>query len=451
MSLLPSSLRISCAFGLFTLATFASPAAFAQDGTLNLPPAPLDATSPQTPPAGITVAPSEKGEVRALWVVRDTLTSPAKIKKAVTLAKRHGFNTLFVQVRGRGDAFYDSRFEPRSEELADAPRDFDPLQTVIDEGHKAGLEVHAWMNTFLAWSKSRKPYSGRHVVRQHPEWLARDGRGRVQFAPTNECEGAFLDPTQPEVREFVKNVFLDVATRYDVDGIHFDYVRYAGDNYPYSPASLRNFRSYLGERLAANSLAYADERASFNKRAYTFLFPSEWRAFRQWCISETVRQVSEEAHRVKPNLIVSAAVFPNYRVASRDKGQAWHEWLRDGYLDAACPMAYNRSTPLVAQQIKDAVDNSYGKLIIAGVGAWQMSASSAIAKAQVSRKLGAGGLNFFSYDGVTKNGRTEAYLSRVRTSLFASRSGGPNWRRGAKKVQTADGQAPGGADAGGER
>ena len=109
----------------------------------------------QTPPVAFT----KDGEIRAMWVVRDSMTSPQKIKNAVALAKKYGFNTLFVQVRGRGDAFYTSQYEPRAEQLAHTSGDFDPLEVAVSEGHKAGLEVHAWLNTFLVWHSRRNPYS----------------------------------------------------------------------------------------------------------------------------------------------------------------------------------------------------------------------------------------------------------------------------------------------------
>ena len=358
---------------------------------------PPDVLPAETLPAGET----QRGEVRALWIVRDTLTSPQKIKNAVTLAKKYGFNTLFVQVRGRGDAYYKSNFEPRAEQLIGQAGDFDPLAVAVAEGHKAGLEVHAWMNTFLVWHQKRRPYSRFHVVNQHTDWIVRDRQNILHLAPTNDSEGAFLDPAIPAVREYTKNVFLDVASRYDVDGIHFDYVRYPSERFSYSDVALAAFRTHMEGQLSENDLAFADKKAAHNRLAFPYLFPAEWRTWRQSLVTDTVRSISEAAHAIKPNIIVSAAVFPNYQVASIDKAQAWREWLRDGVLDAACPMAYNRSTPLVAAQIRDAVANSYGRPIIAGVGAWQMPAASAIAKGQVCRDLGACGLNFFSYDGMT--------------------------------------------------
>src|SRR6185295_16408544 len=83
-------------------------------------------------------------EVRALWVVRTTLTSPAAIATMVSSAKAGGFNTLLVQVRGRGDAYFQNGVEPRPPSLDSQPA-FDPLATTILRAHDAGLQVHAWI------------------------------------------------------------------------------------------------------------------------------------------------------------------------------------------------------------------------------------------------------------------------------------------------------------------
>lgn len=411
------------------------------------PPSSPLATPPLLSPT-LDLSPStvDRGEVRAMWVVRDSLMSPQKIRNAVSLAKKHGFNTLFVQVRGRGDAFYDSRFEPRSEQLAGQPADFDPLAVAVEEGHKAGLEVHAWLNTFFVWHQKRNPYSSRHVVNRHPEWLVQDKQGRTRRTETTDCEGAFLDPALPGVREHTKNVFLDVATRYGVDGIHFDYVRYPSESYSFSRAALAEFRAFLLPQVSPGAAAYADSRLAAGSRlAWYYCFRNEWRAWRQGVITQTVREIAEEAHRARPEIVVSAAVFPNYAVASMDKGQAWHDWLRDGFLDAACPMSYNRSTTLVAKQIRDAVAHSYGRPIIAGIGAWQMPAASAVAKGKAFRALGASGVNLFSYDGITRAGRTEVYLQKVRGLLFPRPVALPDWRR---RLDTARTERPDSAHGG---
>jgi uncharacterized lipoprotein YddW (UPF0748 family) len=111
-----------------------------------------------------------ESEVRALWVVRTTLTSPAAIETMVKAARAGGFNTLLVQVRGRADAYYNSALEPRPAALATQPS-FDPLAATVALAHEAGLQVHAWVNVNLVAGVGDMPSASEHVVYRHPEWL----------------------------------------------------------------------------------------------------------------------------------------------------------------------------------------------------------------------------------------------------------------------------------------
>src|SRR5262249_32094640 len=88
-------------------------------------------------------------EMRGLWVVRTALMSPASVDRVVDEAQRAGFNALFVQVRGRGDAFYRSDLVPRSELLAPQPAGFDPFARLVERARERGLKVHAWLNVLL--------------------------------------------------------------------------------------------------------------------------------------------------------------------------------------------------------------------------------------------------------------------------------------------------------------
>src|SRR5262245_57215869 len=84
-------------------------------------------------------------EMRGLWVVRTALVSPEAVDKVVDQASEAGFNALFVQVRGRGDAFYASKLVPRSALLEKQPASFDPLARLLERARDRGLEVHAWI------------------------------------------------------------------------------------------------------------------------------------------------------------------------------------------------------------------------------------------------------------------------------------------------------------------
>src|SRR5919206_3626986 len=191
------------------------------------------AQTPTPTPAPARVAPPA-GEVRALWVVRTTLTSKDKIRAMVEAAKRNGFNNLIVQVRGRGDAYYRPRWEPRAAALKEQSKDFDPLAFTIKEAHGEGLKVHAWVNTNLLANLDELPAEPEHVYNAHPEWLAvprpvaaelysvspSDPRYRariVEWSKANrgELEGVYTAPAHPAVREHVYSIWMDLLERYD--------------------------------------------------------------------------------------------------------------------------------------------------------------------------------------------------------------------------------------------
>src|SRR5262245_12137471 len=137
-----------------------------------------------------------RDEVRALWVVRTSLTSAQAIEEMVGAAKQSGFNTLLVQVRGLGDSYVQGGIEPRPAALAAQPA-FDPLATAIAKGHERGLAVHAWINVNLV-AGTDVPASRSHIVYRHPEWL--------MVPRTLGRDLSSLDPTGPE--------YLGRLTRY---------------------------------------------------------------------------------------------------------------------------------------------------------------------------------------------------------------------------------------------
>jgi len=130
--------------------------------------------------------------------------------------KAININAIMFQIRPECDALYQSNIEPWSRWLTGSqgtlPSPFyDPLQFAVDEAHKRGMELHGWFNPYRAEKKvGNYPLSPSHVINQHPDWILQVGSVK------------FLNPGLQEVRDYVTSVFVDVATRYDVDGIHID-------------------------------------------------------------------------------------------------------------------------------------------------------------------------------------------------------------------------------------
>ena len=169
-----------------------------------------------------------KQEFRGVWVATvdnidwpDAPTVNSEVQKAafIKLAdmhKRNGMNALIVQIRPAADAFYPSQYEPWSQWLTGVQGRppypyYDPLEFMITETHKRGMEFHAWMNPYRAvFSINSSSIAPTHITRIHPEWFLAYG------------EKKYFDPGNKEVQKYVAAIVKDVVARYDVDAIHFD-------------------------------------------------------------------------------------------------------------------------------------------------------------------------------------------------------------------------------------
>jgi uncharacterized lipoprotein YddW (UPF0748 family) len=296
---------------------------------------------------------------------------------------------------------------------------------MVEEAHRHGLQVHAWLNTFLTWSGSRRPASPKHLWNARRDWFVADRNGRVSSLPTDQCEGAFLQPGHPAVQEHLFNVFTHVAANYDVDGIHFDFVRYPNENYDFSAGALARFRAAQIERIGPEKAKRFDARLPQDRLAYVHAFRAEWNAWRRAQITGLVERISRAVKMDKPWMIVSAAVFANVEDAAQAKGQDWGHWLKNGLIDAVALMSYGADTEKVVHQTRHAVAVAGERHVYAGIGAWRLQAHDVARKIERVRSTGAAGINLFSYNSI----RTRPnYLQTLARGVFASRSLPPRMR-----------------------
>src|SRR5512141_2330499 len=206
----------------------------------------------------LLLAPSSKAqptvsEGRALWVTRFDYDSEAKIAYIMETAARAHFNIIYFQARAAGDAYYRSTIEPCAAllcgRLGGTPS-YDPLAVAVREGHRRGVQVHAYLNALAGRPAGIEgqcqampqpsPGNPRHMLLDHPEWAMSDKRGRLLPCPNGE-EYVWLSPGFSEVRTRLAIVAADVARRYDIDGIHLDRIRFTGTEWSYDSASLAEF------------------------------------------------------------------------------------------------------------------------------------------------------------------------------------------------------------------
>ncbi|MGH2450154.1 MAG: glycoside hydrolase family 10 protein [Candidatus Limnocylindria bacterium] len=244
---------------------------------------------------------------KALWVVRDRIVTARAIEDLLADAVTRGIRDLVVQVRGRGDAYYRSELEPRSEALADEA--FDPLEKLVRDGAAVGVRIHAWGNVFFVWSHPERamPRSERHLVNAQPEWLLRpDGVRYLDPVGGSDWEGVYSDPADPAVREHTVAVLEDIVRRYGVHGFNYDYVRYPQAQYASSP----------------------EDHAH---------------------VTALVEEAARRLRAARPGVVISADVFPDPAVARERVLQRWPDWAAAGLVDLLLPMAYRRDTAEVAR------------------------------------------------------------------------------------------------------
>ncbi len=281
-------------------------------------------------PAIVRVRPRARVEARGLWVNRWSFASPEDVRTIMADAAAARFNQVYFQVRGDFDAYYASNLEPWARGLSGSlgtDPGWDPLETAVEAAHGHGLELHAWINAFTLWSGSSPPPETvpRHMYLEHPEWIMQD-ENQVPMALGSGY--VWASPGNSELRAHNVAVALDIAARYDVDGIHLDRIRYPGPDYSHDAASIQAF---VEAKVLRPELTYAD-----------------------WEREQVVAQVAQirialESHA--PRVVLSAAVAGIYQDEWDWGGvtEGYHQWLQNsramvdqGALDVLIPMVYWR-------------------------------------------------------------------------------------------------------------
>ena len=384
------------------------------------------------------VAPVQPDEVRALWVLRTTLTSPQAVDAMVRTAAANRFNTLLVQVRGRGDAYFNGGVEPRAAALALQAPDFDPLQSVLSAAREHGLRVHAWINVNLVASAGNLPASRGHIIYRHPEWLmvpreiademanlepqspAYVGTlARWTRANLDEVEGLYLSPLTVEAGAYTASMVADLVDRYSIDGVHLDYARFPNDSFDYSRSAMTEMRNAVASRLDPLERLRLDARAAVRVTTYGDRFRDRWAAFRRSRMTSLVMRLRTVVKARRPEAIFSAAVVPDETEAADRRLQDWRTWLDSGLLDVACPMAYTQDPETFIDQIAAVRAIAGARGVWAGIGAYRLTPDQTVENIFAARRVNADGVVLFSYDSLTNPAQHRFdYLAQVAQAAF---------------------------------
>lgn len=297
-----------------------------------------------------------KREIRAVWLTtlsgldwpRTKATDKASMERQkaelcdiLDKLKAANINTVLLQTRIRGSVIYPSAIEPWDACLTGTYGRFpgyDPVAFAIEETHRRGMELHAWMVTIPAFKVEVARRMGKKsLLSVHPELLKRHG------------EQYYLDPGMPGTADYLSSVLAEFVAKYDVDGIHFDYIRY-----PEQAGSFPDAQTYK---------KYGNGKSK-----------AEWRRDN---ITAIVRRLYREVKRRKPWVVMSSSPVGKFNDTRRYSSRGWNAytavhqdaqgWLREGIQDVLFPMMYftgDHFYPFAA----DWRENCHGRYVAPGLG-----------------------------------------------------------------------------------
>lgn len=304
-----------------------------------------------------------KREMRAVWVTTlnglDWPTTRAttfftrqrqqqELCQILDRLKAANINTVLLQTRVRGSVIYPSAIEPWDVALTGTygqDPGYDPLAFAINEAHQRGMELHAWVVTIPCFKQAvARQMGAKSVLRTHPNLCVR------------HADMYYLDPGLPATADYLVSICHEIVSRYDVDGIHFDYIRYPEGAASFNDAA--TYRRYGGGSSKA--------------------------AWRRDNITRIVRRIYEDTHAIKPWVRVSCSPVGKYADVSRFSSRGWNArdavhqdaegWLREGIHDILFPMMYfdgDHFYPFAA----DWQEQSANRLVAPGLGIYFLSPS----------------------------------------------------------------------------
>jgi uncharacterized lipoprotein YddW (UPF0748 family) len=387
-------------------------------------------------------------EARALWVTRWDYSTITDVQTLVENAAGAGFNMLLFQVRGNADAFYAPGLEPWGARLSGGTLGedpgWDPLQTAIEAAHERDLELHAYLNVYPVWAGQEAPPVA--TAPQHlfwtlsyrytwDDWRVVDSDGVTM--PLNQSY-LWATPALTDVVDRVVSVTTDLVSRYDVDGIHLDYVRYPSRDTSYDPFSNARYQAAQGQEPDLT-------RAEWQRRQVTQLINRVYsETILPWSGPDLLGRSSASSRQARtPSLRLSAAVWPiyqdhwgwGYTAGYSDFYQDSQGWVQSGTIDAIMPMLYAGAStshpgPLTSNRFalvaSDFLAHDGGRHVFPGISAEHIDFAGISERIAIARDLGAPGHAIFSARLLAQKG----YWDDLSTGPYATEAVVPpvTWR-----------------------
>lgn len=348
-----------------------------------------------------TDRPVAHSEVRAMWLDRGTIVkakSEADLIKVFDRMATAGINTIFFETINSGYPIYPSQIAPKQNPLV---KGWDPLKAAVKLAHERGMELHAWVWTFAAVNQRHnkilnlpRNYLG-PVLSKNPDWALTDHEGSRFHYTSGKV---FFDPANPDVRNYLSSLLAEIATNYEVDGIHLDYIRYP-------------FQSPTGKMTYGYGISAREKFKDQTGLDPILLNPnhplwSEWIEFRMEQVDSFVGSVSHNLKQIRPDITLSTAVFPMpYQERLSKIQQHWEKWVKKEWIDMLVPMTYAKNAErlhTLANPLLSEFDQGKA-LLLPGIRLLNISEVAALDQMQLLRGMSTEGYALFAAENLNSD------------------------------------------------
>lgn len=398
--------------------------------------------------------------VRGAWH-RPVEVDAAAIGRTLDRLKEAGLNHVFLETFFHGYTIFPSQTYAAYGLPTPNPKfaGTDILKAWVDEAHRRGMKVHVWFQTFYGGTKAFMPPGP--ILEKYPEWA------NVQFsalipeavpAPTGsaakpaasklaaplptepvrepkllapkkpvpstlETGGYYLDPANAQVQEFLLKLLEEIVTRYDVDGVQLDYIRYPASFPPDRFSYRKTTWGYTDTARKQFQSAYEVDPTEIDpkKPEHAALWKA-WQDFKTGRVNAFVARANTLIREKNPKVKISAAVFPDAVAALEQKCQDWQHWVKKGWLDFLAPMTLTSANKVIERDVRYMTNATQGKIpVYAGLFGPFNDAPAELILSQIdtAKRAGANGYVLFDTAHLTRRDLEALKAAQTPVSVVA--------------------------------
>lgn len=341
--------------------------------------------------ARVMATPSARVEGRAIWLDRGSIVDtrgPQGLRKLINRLADAGMNVIYFETFNAGYPVYPSQILPQNPLI----ENWDPLAVALEEAHKRGIELHAWVWCFAVGNTRHNGLVGKPPPYAGPVLEEAGLMGEAlrmasgSNLPPRQTE-FWLSPASRRGRAFLLSVYQEIVSRYAVDGLQLDYIRYpfqrVWEQAGYEDASRVRFAQETGVTI--------DRLNDASLKAFI--------AWKTHQVNTFTQEVSQTLRAIRPSIRISAAVFPMAR-AERIMAiqQDWETWIAQGWVDALNPMIYTSSRRLFQGAVTRILGDAHQKAFVyPGVAIFRLDADEMLGHLAAIREQGGMGSTLFAF------------------------------------------------------